>query len=87
MAKESVMATFLSLELIPEQQARGRSILTKASISGKVFFSGDDLRDPNWVCGQCGEILAEHVPQAALGGGVIKCPICDALNDTLTKSD
>jgi rubrerythrin len=40
-----------------------------------------------YLCGECGTILARHLPPDALRGVAFRCPTCHALNESTAKPE
>ena len=69
----------LPLMVMPAKALAGR-IPIKASSS--PFYEGELFAEPDILCGKCGVVLARFLTRQQLGGVILKCSHCGALNDS-----
>ncbi len=73
------------LKVIPESETKNRAVLVKDPKDTTPFFRGEGGSKgmTDLVCGSCGHKLARRIQSSTqVQTVVLKCPICNAFNDT-----
>jgi len=73
------MPTVKKLNVIPKPLPNTRTVLEPAKDFEGPFFTGDE--DINYVCGNCGYLLAKEIREGQIRDIVVRCPKCGQYNE------